>query len=62
MLRTVAELRTEMDEAIVHEIEKGLDLGMSRAEIARALGVTSTWLCKFLKRMGMRIGQTLTQE
>ena len=60
-LRAMSDIRAEADAAIVAEIRRGLDAGMTQAEVAEAMGTSASTLCRFLQRKGLRVARRVIE-
>lgn len=62
MLKTMSEIQKQADEAVLAEVKKGLSRGMTQAQIAKAMGVSASTLCRFLQEQGWQVERRLIES
>ena len=59
-LRRLADIQAQADEAVLAEIRKGIEAGMTQKQIAAAMAMSESKLCRFLQKHGWSVIRTLT--
>ena len=62
VLRTMYEIQKQADEAVLSEVKKGLSRGMTQAQVAKAMGVSASTLCRFLQKKGWQVERRLIES
>lgn len=62
MLRTMADIQQEADHKALSEIRQGIAAGMTQEQVARAMGVSPSTLCRFLKKQGWRVERRMVED
>jgi len=61
-LRTFSEIKDEADSALLAEIMRGLTSGMTQAQVAEAMAVHPSTLCRFLQSKGYRVLRVIVER
>jgi predicted DNA-binding protein (UPF0251 family) len=51
----MSDIQRHADDAVLAEVRKGLSHGMTQAQIAKAMGVSLSTLCRFLQKQGWKV-------